>query len=351
MRTTSNRPPAGVHHPRRARSARGTALLAVLWLSAALATIAISLADTVRGEADRSATAVDGLRCQDLAVGGLRRAILYMQWGRTRPNDPRFKPPAPFFALDFPEGQTVVDVIPETAKFNINSASPDDLSRLLVNLGVAESRALEIAAAIADWRSPNRAASSPFDEFYASLHPPYRAPHAPFQEVEELLAVQGITPDLFYGAWEPAPEGAAPHLRLRTGLGECVSVFGATSQFDVNTAPPAVLAAIGIPPSGVAALVGQRRVHAFNQPDDLAPFAQIAGPGFMRLRIGGVTIFTLRSTARLRLADGQLSDLRRTVAAQVKFAPPGYEMSYHILRWYDTAAGPASSPASPVLQR
>ena len=52
MRTRTKRSPAS----------RGTALLAVLWLSAALAAIAMSLADTVRGEAERSATAVDGLR-------------------------------------------------------------------------------------------------------------------------------------------------------------------------------------------------------------------------------------------------------------------------------------------------
>ena len=42
-------------------------------------------------------------------------------------------------------------------------------------------------------------------------------------------------------------------------------------------------------------------------------------------------------TARLRLANGQLSDLRRTVAAQVKFMPPGSDAPLHILRWYDTA--------------
>src|SRR5580658_3200193 len=123
---SSKQLPASVHRPRRTNSARGSALLAVLWLSAALATIAISLADTVRGEAERSATAVDGLRSQDLAVGGLRRAILYMDWGRTHPDNPRFKPPEPFFVLDFPEGQTVVDIIPETAKFNINTTPPDD---------------------------------------------------------------------------------------------------------------------------------------------------------------------------------------------------------------------------------
>jgi len=320
------------------KTAQGTALLAVLWLSAALATIAISLADTVRGEAERSATAVDGLRSQNLAVGGLRRAILYMDWGRTHPDNPRFKPPVPFFTLDFPEGQAVVDVIPETAKFNINSAQPEELFRLLVNIGVAPARAEEITAAIVDWRAPRPAlSSSAFDEFYASLHPPYLAPHARFQEIEELLAVKGITPDLFYGAWQPPPEGGPQHLTLRTGLADCVSVFGATAQFDVNTAPSAVLAAAGIPPEGVAALVERRRAQPFLNQNDLAPFAQIAGAGFSRLRIGGYTMFTLRSTARLRLVNGQFSDLRRTVAALVKFLPPGYATSYHILRWYDTA--------------
>ena len=98
-----------------------------------------------------------------------------------------------------------------------------------------------------------------------------------------------------------------------------------------------MLAAAGVPPEAVAAIVERRRVQPFVAMDDLQPFAQLAGPGFARLRIGGVTIFTLRATARLRLVNGQLSDLRRTVAAQVKFMPPNNDTTYHILRWYDTA--------------
>jgi len=314
---------------------QGTALLAVLWLSAALATIAIALADTVRGEADRSATAVDGLRSQHLATGALRRAILYLDWGRDHPDIPRFKP-VPSFAFDFPEGQATVEVIPETAKFNINLAVPEDLVRLLVNLGAGDALSQEIAAAIVDWRNASGEGSSPFDAFYLSQLPPYRAPHANFQEIEELLSVKGVTPDLFYGTWQPTPEGTPQRLLPRTGLRDCVSVFGSTTQFDVNTAAPAVLAAIGVPPAAVAALVQQRRVHAFQTPADLESISQMTGPGFGRLRIGGNSIFTLRSTARLRLMNGQLSDLRRTVAAEVKFMPPGYDSSYHVLRWYDT---------------
>jgi general secretion pathway protein K len=332
---TSNRNPAA-----RSGTTRGTALLAVLWLSAALATIALSLADTVRGEAERSATAVDGLRSQDLAIGGLRRAILYMDWGRKRPDIPRYKPPVPYFVFDFPEGQTVVEVIPETAKFNINNALPEELFRLVASLGVDGAHAQEIVAAIVDWRAPSAPLSNnAFDNFYASLSPPYVAPHARIQEIEELLAVKGVTPELYYGDWQIAPEGSERHLAQRTGLRDCVSVYGATGQFDVNTAEPAVMAAAGIPPEGIAALVQERRAHAFQNAADLAPFASIAGPAFNRLRIGGFSIFTLRSTARLRLANGQLSDLRRTVAAQVKFRPPSGGAAYHILRWYDTMLG------------
>jgi general secretion pathway protein K len=204
---------------------------------------------------------------------------------------------------------------------------------------VAPPRAQDIAAAIVDWRTP-AVEASPFDDFYASQRPPYVAPHARFQEVEELLSVRGVTPDLYYGAWQPTPPGSAQHLALRTGLRDCVSIYGATNMFDVNNAPPAVLAAVGVPPEGVAALIRQRRIQPFVTPNDLAPFADIAGPGFAHLRIGGYTIFTFRSTARLRLVNGQLSDLRRTVAAQVKFLPTGYDTSYHILRWYDTAVAP-----------
>jgi hypothetical protein len=70
---------------------------------------------------------------------------------------------------------------------------------------------------------------------------------------------------------------------------------------------------------------------------DLARFMPGATAALNRLRVGGNSIYTLRATARPRLPNGQLSDLRRTVAAQVKFMPAGYDFPYHILRWYDSA--------------
>jgi hypothetical protein len=69
----------------------------------------------------------------------------------------------------------------------------------------------------------------------------------------------------------------------------------------------------------------------------LGPFLQSIGAANVRLRVGGNSIVTFRATAQLRLANGHLSDLKRTVAAQVKFMPTGYDSPIHILRWYDMA--------------
>src|SRR5436190_14268979 len=84
----------------RLKPARGSALLAVLWLSLALSAIAFSLATTVQGETERTSTAVDGLRAYYLATGAIERAILYMQWGKVAPPSP--ENPTPYYARDTP---------------------------------------------------------------------------------------------------------------------------------------------------------------------------------------------------------------------------------------------------------
>jgi general secretion pathway protein K len=111
-------------------------------------------------------------------------------------------------------------------------------------------------------------------------------------------------------------------------------VFGSTGPIDANNAQPAVLAAIGVSPDSIAQIVTRRRLAPFRDPGELA--GVVAGTGAGRVRVGGKSIFTLRATARMRLANGQLSDLRRTVAATVKFLPNGEEQPpIQVLRWYD----------------
>src|SRR5713101_3030082 len=163
---------------------RGGALLAVLWLSAALSAIAFSLANTVRGEVERTSTTVEGLRCYYLAQAGIDRGILYVEWEleNTAPRNVPFHYSAanPVLPFSFPSGEAVVQVIPETAKLNLNTAMPENLLRLLMALGVDPDRAAQIVAGIVDWRTPG--GQSQFDSFYLSLTPSFRSRHASFEE-------------------------------------------------------------------------------------------------------------------------------------------------------------------------
>lgn len=325
----------------RERARRGGALLAVLWLSAALAAIAFSIATTVRGETERTATAVDGARGYYLAKGGLYRTALHIAWSRFNPALPvPYKPTGPVIdVLTFPAGEVRVEMIPENAKLHINMTPPEVLFRLLVNLGTAPERAHEIAAAIQDWRAPvPDGGLSPFDQFYLSRNPSFRARHASLEEIEELLLVKGMTPDIYYGTWQRAAGGGEDARLVRLGgLADCVSVFGSAGRHDANTAHPAVLSAVGVPPDVIAAILERRRMMPFQNDMELFQFLQSAGPAAARLCVGGDTTWTLRATARLRLSNGALSDMRRTVAAQVKFM--SYGEPFHVLRWYDTAWG------------
>jgi general secretion pathway protein K len=165
--------------------------------------------------------------------------------------------------------------------------------------------------------------------------PSFRPRHASLEETEELLLIRGITPELYYGGYNRDDQGK---LVPRAGLNDCLTVYGTGELIDVGAAQPAVLGAIGILPEAVAEIVARRRLMPFIAPEQLAGFTRGAGPGAARLRIGGQSIFTLRATARLRLPNGQLSDLRRTVAATVKYlqlGEPGPPM--RILRWYDNS--------------
>ena len=53
---------------------RGSALLAVIWLTAALSAIAFTVANTVRAETERTSTEVDSLKAYYLATGAIDEA-------------------------------------------------------------------------------------------------------------------------------------------------------------------------------------------------------------------------------------------------------------------------------------
>jgi general secretion pathway protein K len=246
------------------------------------------------------------------------------------------KSPDLMMRFSFPNGESVVELIPETGKLSLNIGTAQEFNSLLLALGAAPEQAAQVASAVVQWRgaaggapaggtgSPTTA-TSPYDSSQSQTFQPR---YSSFLNEEEALYLSGMTPDLFHGNYVRTAQGLA---RLGA-LKDCVSVFGTTGRFEVNSADPALLVSLGMSPDAANQIVALRRTKRIM---DLNEVAGYAGQAANKLRTGGNTIYTFRATARLRLANGRLSDLRRTVAAQVKFQQAGSFPPHHILRWHE----------------
>jgi len=304
----------------------------VLWISAALAALGFALANTVRSETERASTTVDELRSYYLASGAVERAAIEVLWSAVNPSDPKLPKGTTRVNYAFLTGVAHVEIIPEASKLDINNISPENLARLLEGLGAPGPRIAAVVAGVMGWRAGRAGA-------FSSLGgPTFPGAGTSFQEIEELLAVRGVTPELFYGTYVPTDAPMADQARLvrRGGLVDCLSVFGSKVQVDANTAEPAVLHALGMPDSGIQALVAERNRKPLDA-GKLGEMMPLFGAAGGMLRLEGNSIVTIRATGQVRLANGQMSDLKRTVSAVVKYMPKGYDSPIHVLRWYDTA--------------
>jgi general secretion pathway protein K len=312
---------------------KGGALLAVLWLSAALSAIAFAVANTVRTETLRTSNEAEGVRTHYLAQGSVERALLWVKWGMvdrfTNPDgSPRYyQPPMPYLRFNYPSGVAVVEMIPESARVNVNIAEPESIRRILLAVGANPEQAAVITQGILSWRT-----EQPAMQQFLPRPQTFGQQQASFRETEELLLVNGMTPELFYGKFERDPQG---RLFPRGGLRDCLTVYGNDNLVDPNTASPEMFLSLGFPPQIVNQIVTARRIKPFKTVDELN--AVTGGhPAGAKLRIGdGGVIWTVRATARLKLANGSLSDLARTVAASVTFYPTDEEPPYRVLRWRD----------------
>ena len=319
-------------------------MVAVLWLSAALSVIALALAAQVRNEMERATSYSESIRAYYMAAGSIERARLWMQWGplyRYPDGRPRYyMAPAPRMTMVYPDGVAVVEVIPESAKLNINVAKPEVLERLLLALGTPAPRAMMIAEAIVDWRSGNGAVGTgPFDAIYRTSS--FLAPHASFKQLEELLLVRGMTTDLFYGHFGPNNTGEMVYY---PGLRDCVTVYSTgMGKLDANSVPGPVLEAVGWPVAAVRGLEARRARLPFLNMSQLA--AALPPELLGSVGLGGGHIFTLRATGTLRTPDGRPAGIKRTVSEVVR-ASNGEDINstdqrpWVVLRWYDNEVSP-----------
>ena len=295
---------------------RGGALLAVLWLSAALSAIIFTLAITVRGELERAASALDSTRAYYMAQGAIERFLILL----TMPNDPRnpgpgsFRPGQRRMRWDLPAGMVDLEITGESGKLNVYSTRPETLARLFAFLGVDGARAQQIAGAIAAQRSPQAGNFSAGSSFPSQL--------PSFLQLEDLLVVGGMTPDIYYGWWERDPDG---RLAERGGVARHLSVLEG-GGVNVNYASAAVLRAVGVPEGAVMAILEEREGNIIESP---ARFGVASLAGGVGLAGGGSAAYTVRATAQLKDRP-----VRRTVSALVRFGKDSSEPLLGVVRWY-----------------
>lgn len=309
------------------RKRKGSALLAVLWLSVALTAIAFTLSRTVRSELDRSSLNVDSARAYFLARGGIERAMLRMlrpQSADPDQGDPNlgFRLGQRWMTLAFPEGEVVVEIVSENGKVNVNVAPPEVLTQVFVAAGLDPSYSAATAGRIVTARSPSQQQllNPAGDPSSLSRRP------ASFKELEELLVLPGVTTEMLYGSYGRGPAGGW----IKTGgLHSHISVYGALSV-DANYASPEVLRAAGLPPGQIASLLEIRELRPL-RPEDLGDNLMLDQSGPIRVTAGGGMAYTLWSRAtlhngRARRAVGAVVERSETIGA-----PP-----LRIARWYDS---------------
>jgi general secretion pathway protein K len=176
------RPPAS-------RSERGFALLIALWtlvLIALIVTYTVSagreqtrLASNLRTEAELSAA----------ADGAVQEAIFHVL-DKSETHWPADGIPRRIVAG---AGWIDVRITSEAGKVNLNTASPELLTALLIETGTPPGLARSIAANITTWRSP-AGQTVDLSQAYRAAGRDYAPPNAPFETLEEMGDVLGITP-------------------------------------------------------------------------------------------------------------------------------------------------------------
>ncbi len=302
----------------------GSILVGLLWCLALLSLLVVGLLHASRSDLQLARYDTDRIQARYLALAGIERAkaLLYTD-ARERSrsaqshNGSLFDAPQHF--RDIPLGRGTYRVIrggrPEEAagliygvsdeesRLNVNTAMPDDLSRLY---GMTP----DIPAAIVDWRDPDNAVTPGGAEadYYAAARPPGQPRNGSFQTVRELLMVRDMPRDLFLGGDpqlnglggldefdDPDQEGAAPAgdgARLGaggvSGWGTLLTVHSGVrnlssaglERVNIQSADEAALTGVGgITPAIAKAIIAHRGNNRLGSIADLLEVGPAPPPG------------------------------------------------------------------------
>lgn len=249
------------------RRQRGSALILVLAVLASLVGLVAVFAGSQRASLRSLQVDLDTIRARELASAGLERALAELTTvdvNQVTTNDEwALLGEGNLEIYQVGEGIVRLEILDESSLVDINTADETQLAAMGLTTEQVDS--------ILDWREPGLTprAEGAKDEYYNSLPEPYNCGLAPFNSLNELLLVKGMTPvalfsrdpeiqtnvQLINGADEDQP---VPYQIL--GIGSSAPWTGANGQprLNVNTATVQQLVQRGFNQQTAAAILQRR---------------------------------------------------------------------------------------------
>ena len=251
-------------------SQKGIALLMVLWVITMLMVLVISFSFLTRTDAHSTIFFKEGIQKKFFAEAGMESAIMeiyHRQTFRTQTvvveGNQVVRIDGRPYSGEIGSGRYDFRLLSESGKIDINKMTDLTgivLKNLLVNQGTPDEDAAVIVDSILDWTDKDnlRRLNGAEDEYYLSLSVPYRAKNGPFDTVEELLLVKGMSADILFGDSE------------RKGIVHYLTIYGTSSKVNINATPVEVLVALpGLTEDTLKRIVDQREAAEFTSTQDI----------------------------------------------------------------------------------
>lgn len=270
----------------------GVALVLVLWVITLLTVIAGNFAYSMRGEAQIARNLLGTAQAQARADAGVQLAWFEL----LKPASDSLRWQGNGLVHEIVQDGVVlrITILDESGKIDINAAPEGLLRSLFKSAGLDDQASAALSDAVLDWRSPGdlRRLNGAKEQDYRAAGKNYGPPNAPFETVDELQRVLGMSPALY--------RQVAPAL----------TIYSLQAGINTSVAPREALLAIpGANPGMVEQFLAQRQQALANG----QPVPAFAGAGTFSSGSSSRT-YLVRSEASLpdgtvfvRQAIGRLS--------------------------------------------
>ncbi|MFA5321707.1 MAG: type II secretion system minor pseudopilin GspK [Smithella sp.] len=312
---------------------KGIALITVLLIIVILVAVVIELNRSSRADIYDAVNLSDGIKLTYIAKSGFYGAAALLtnsqnDYDTLRDDWAHMEQISMQSNALFPEGYFVAGIEDESGKIPLNKLVNGNeynpaIKAILIRLlsqpefKLEERKVAEIVDSIKDWIDSDDVPTDYGSEsyYYSSLDVPYTAKNAPFDCIEELLMIKGLTKEIFYGTKE------------KPSLAQYVTA-DSDGVININTAPKMVLRSLsdGISPE----LANEMDEYRTKGENDLSNYQWYKNVSGMQSVTIAPEILTVKSNYFKIISTGKMNNMEKTISGVVQ---RDAQKSAKIIKW------------------